>query len=229
MRFFKEVLASLFSRQLYHAYYPPASRRMLAQPAKSSRRPPRGEPATRGGVPVPRGDWEVQYARGDWAYMSGLEEQNRYSVIVGYLQQLKASRAILDVGCGEGLLFKRIKPYGYCRYVGIDIAEAAIAKLSQEQTSTAVFLRAEAETYLPQGLFDAIVFNEVLYYLTDPLGVVQQYAGRLNRGGILLIETYASSLRALAILRQLKACYRVVDEVRLERRHRLWIVSVLTN
>ena len=39
---------------------------------------------------------------------------------------------ILDVGCGDGVLYQRLRCFGYGSYVGIDLSEVAIAKLINE-------------------------------------------------------------------------------------------------
>lgn len=163
-------------------------------------------------IPVSADTWETQYLGDKWAYMKQLEELARYSIIVGYIAYLKPGGAVLDVGCGEGILFDRYRPYGYSKYLGIDISEAALAKLAEQQSENTIFIRADAEAYRPTELFDVIIFNEALYYLHEPLTVVKRYSLALKKGGILIISTYTASPRAMAILREIKAKYSLLDE-----------------
>ena len=94
--------------------------------------------------------WDSQYQVSKWAFLAHMDQLARYSTIVGYLSQLKLERRVpWYVGCGEGLLFQRYQPYGYARYVGLDISEAALAKLVLAQDGKTTFLRADAETYMP--------------------------------------------------------------------------------
>lgn len=174
-----------------------------------------------------RDQWETQYLSGKWAKLEQLDELARYSVIVGYMAYLKPQGAVLDVGCGEGILFKRYKPHGYSRYLGIDISEVALAKLAEQQDENTAFVRVEAEAYRPTELFDVIVFSEALYYFQAPLTVIERYSHALQQDGILIISTYARSRRAMAILRQIKTKYSLLDEARIAHQSQSWVCTVL--
>src|SRR5689334_13385699 len=67
----------------------------------------------RGDIPLDRDAWERLYRDGNWGFLGDLSELGHYSVLVGYLARLKPRGAILDVGCGAGLLFEQFRPYGY--------------------------------------------------------------------------------------------------------------------
>src|SRR5262249_14066005 len=84
----------------------------------------------RGDIPLDRDAWERLYRDGNWGFLAELSVIGHYSDLVGYLAHLRPGAAILDVGCGEGLLFERFRPYGYSRYVGLDLSETAIARLA---------------------------------------------------------------------------------------------------
>jgi SAM-dependent methyltransferase len=182
----------------------------------------------KGDIPVKRDVWEALYLRGTWDYMNEVDELARYSVITGYLQFLRPKSAILDVGCGEGILFRRYRPYGYSRYVGIDISQVAIDRLCREQDHKTHFIAADVETYVPQERFDVIVFNEALYYFHDPLEVIGRYTVALKEDGVVVVSTYAGSHRALSILRQVKNKLSLVDEVVTTHGSTSWVCSVFT-
>jgi hypothetical protein len=61
----------------------------------------------KGDIPIHGEEWEKQYLFGKWKFMNQIDELALYSVIVGYIEYLKPGGAILDVGCGEGILFKK--------------------------------------------------------------------------------------------------------------------------
>ena len=163
---------------------------------------------------------------GKWAHLERLNELPRYSAIVGYLRHLKPNPAILDVGCGEGLLFHRYRPYGYSRYVGLDLSVTVYRHLLETQDENTAFVCADADRYVPEERFDAIVFNETLYYFRSPVDVVDRYMYALNPDGVVIISTYLASHRARAILQALKAKYMLLDETQVTHASNTWTCSV---
>src|SRR3954454_119623 len=84
------------------------------------------------GDPAPSAaTWDAEYAAGRWAYLGELPELARFSVLAGYLRHFKPGGAILDVGCGEGALAKRLSAGDFRRYVGVDLSAAAIEKAAR--------------------------------------------------------------------------------------------------
>jgi SAM-dependent methyltransferase len=181
----------------------------------------------RGDQPVPPEVWDRQYRQGHWQYLWGLEEYARYSLLLGYLQYFAPGGAVLDVGCGEGILQERLRPVGYARYVGLDVSTVAIAQAAPRADATTRFVVGDAATYVPPEPFDAIVFNESLYYVHEPLPVVQRYASYLTAEGVILTSLYGGSARAQAIGRALRGRYRVLDEVTISHGARAWVCQVL--
>lgn len=184
--------------------------------------------AGRGDVPVPPENWERQYREGRWAYLNGLPQMTRYSVIAGYLQALRRQGCLLDVGCGEGILLDRLGAADYTRFVGIDLSHIAIERAQRKQHARSVFIQADAQDFVPDDTFDAIIFNEVLYYFDDPLAVAHRYRAWLRPEGLFVTSLFAGSDRARAISRLLKQAYRAIDEVAIVGNSRSWIITVLT-
>ena len=93
---------------------------------------------------------------------------------------LKPGGAVLDVGCGQGVLARRLANSSYSRYVGIDLSGSAISVAQQQPPERSSFFAADCEDYSPTEQFDVIVFNEVLCCLHDPLRTVERYARSLE-------------------------------------------------
>ena len=137
-------------------------------------------------------DSEKRYATGRWEYFRDITESYRYSIIRGCCEYYKpGSPTILDVGCGEGVLQERCS---YSRYVGIDMNSTAIGRAKAREDSKTEFILSSARDYTPKDVvFDVIVFNESLYYIQNPIDVLQQYRSYLASEGIVIVcmfQTY---------------------------------------
>jgi SAM-dependent methyltransferase len=115
-------------------------------------------------------------------------------------------------------------PLRRCRHLA-----AAIDQLVARTDAPAgsAFVVADAEAYEPTGTFDLMVFNESLYYFTEPADAVQRYARSLTPGGHIVVSTHTASRRARAILRQLKHRFATVDETAVSQGANSWVCTVL--
>jgi 2-polyprenyl-3-methyl-5-hydroxy-6-metoxy-1,4-benzoquinol methylase len=173
--------------------------------------------------------WEAQYAAGRWDFLGQLSELSRFSILAGYIWHLKPGGAVLDVGCGQGVLLRRLPSSSYSRYVGIDVSGSAVSAAQKQQNERSTFLAADCENYSPAEQFDVIVFNEVLCCLRDPLRTVERYARSLNPNGLLLVSMCTAARGSATILWRLKRTYATVDEVRVAHKGRKvsWVCSAL--
>jgi len=181
----------------------------------------------RGDVPRPRETWDAQYRNGEWAFLSELGQISRYAVLAAYVHESLPGARVMDVGCGSGRLFHLFRSFGYTRFVGVDLSAAALEPLRSLEDEATLFICADAETHVPEGTFDAIVFNESLYYFEDPLRVIDRYLAALAPDGMILVSTFEGSPRALSILRAVKERYPLLDEIRVRHGEKSWSCSVL--
>jgi 2-polyprenyl-3-methyl-5-hydroxy-6-metoxy-1,4-benzoquinol methylase len=171
--------------------------------------------------------WDAEYAAGQWNRLRELNQLGHYSIIAGYCHYLKPGGAILDVGCGEGILLDRLDPAKYSRYVGIDLSAEAIDQAASRQDARIEFVQADARTFVPREAFDVVIFNESLYYLEDPVGVVRRFARLLKAGGILVISMN-STVSGAKIWKALRPHHTILDEVQVRHGSRPpWVVKVL--
>jgi 2-polyprenyl-3-methyl-5-hydroxy-6-metoxy-1,4-benzoquinol methylase len=137
--------------------------------------------------------WDRQYSNNEWHRLHHTEEVAHYAVIAGLLYRLGANHAILDVGCGTGNLVEYLRAFEYDSYVGIDFSEQAIRRCTELGDENTSFITSNIEEYMPSAVFDAIIFNECLYYVPNPVEIVQTYSRYLSSSGVLAISVFTSS------------------------------------
>lgn len=166
-------------------------------------------------------EWSVAYRAGALDYYAQLDELARYSVIAGYLgwaasEQVTNAPSVLDIGCGSGVLRRRLEGIPFSEYVGIDLSDTAIEAARQEGFSRSRFLVGDVTT-TELGLFDVVVLNEVLYYASDAPAFLQHVAKLLRDGGIALVSMWRHP-GDRALWRSVDAAFRAVDRVEIRNR-----------
>ena len=97
--------------------------------------------------------------------------------------------SLLDVGCAAGSLAKAFAPAMPGRYVGLDISRVAIEAADPAVGRFHVANLCDWHPE-PEERFDAIVFQEVLYYLDPDQAVAEmsRYAGWLTANGVIVLS-----------------------------------------
>jgi len=135
--------------------------------------------------------WNYQYDKGLWDGLENINELARFSVLAGYVQFLKPHQpAILEVGCGEGILAQRIGQQHYSLYLGTDVADAAIEQATQRFGDDKTHFEAiDMNDFRTDKQFDIIIFNEAIYYLKPMVEkLLIQYVPMLKPNGLLIIS-----------------------------------------
>lgn len=134
--------------------------------------------------------WDEEYVNGRWNHLGDVSELSRFSIVVGYCAFLKPDGFILEVGCGPGILMRRLRKVGYANYCGVDQSKKAIEQAKVHENEITRFEVADAETFQPLERYDVIVFNEMMFYLANPRETFLRYAKHLRPGGVLIISMY---------------------------------------
>ena len=175
---------------------------------------------------ISRERWNQEYAEGRWRGLEDVRDLARYSVIIGYCDHYRPGGGLLDVGCGEGILQRRLSQGGYGRYLGLDCSEEAISGARTRRDAHTEFCCADAENYEPQESFDIIIFNEVIYYFANPVAVVLRLARNLNPGGIIIVSMFRRGT-SHAIWGALDRVLRLEDAVTVTNKDRAsWDIKV---
>jgi 2-polyprenyl-3-methyl-5-hydroxy-6-metoxy-1,4-benzoquinol methylase len=96
--------------------------------------------------------------------------------------------AILDVGCGNGIISRAIGAAGF-NVTGIDVSEQTIAQAkSHNKLSNVNFKVVAADELIPQPeTFDAIICSEVIEHLSNPEKLLNILNVSLKKDGILIV------------------------------------------
>jgi SAM-dependent methyltransferase len=93
---------------------------------------------------------------------------------------------VLDVGCGNGRLLRRLQDENRCRAFGLDLSEIFLPQLKRFNIST-------VQAQLPavpfqRSTFDAVVCCETLEHLDEPAAVVHELHRITKPGGLILFS-----------------------------------------
>ena len=100
------------------------------------------------------------------------------------LLDLRAGERILDLGCGDGVLSRRIAECG-AKVLGID-ASTAMVERARETGVEATVLNGQSLNYFRE--FDAVFSNAALHWMTDTDAVLQGVAAALRPSGRFVAE-----------------------------------------
>lgn len=151
-------------------------------------------------LPLPR-EWHRRWLHRDWQnriqknltrYLESSFEAHRYSLIAGWVEYRSGTHlSVLDVGCGSGILATRMS---FDSYRGIDVSEAELRQALQRGIPNASFTLCPAEEFHSDDTYGAIIFNESLYYMENPSGVVQRLTKMLSAGGVVVICMFRTAI-----------------------------------
>jgi len=89
---------------------------------------------------------------------------------------------ILDIGCGEGFLTKKLASLDGCNIVGMDISYSALEFAIRQEPSTSLFVCADiCNIPVPQNGFDVVLAMEVLEHSSNPERAVSELLRVANR------------------------------------------------
>jgi 2-polyprenyl-3-methyl-5-hydroxy-6-metoxy-1,4-benzoquinol methylase len=226
------------SEQARRADRPTAVARLLGHPASV---------AVLDALPVPLGlagrwlrrDNAREVARDDWARLADPAEQPRYAAVRDAVARHAphdvpslaadlppgARPFVLDVGCSRGLLLDGL---AYGRYLGVDASATAVERAEQRWRGDGRvrFAVADASGFEPAAPPDAVVLNEVVYYLPQPRETALRYASTLAPGGVLVLSVFARAWASRRLVRRLAETLALVECRQVSSGHLAWSVAV---
>lgn len=113
------------------------------------------------------------------------------TALIDILSKLPEGSRILDYGCSTGRLMSHLTRSYQC--YGVEVNKTA-ARAAEEKGVQ--ILSEDAILNSEEHAFDAIVFSDVFEHLLEPTSVLQKFAHRLKRGGLLLLCTGNADAKA---------------------------------
>ena len=159
-----------------------------------------------------------------WNYLKSLSELGHYSIINGYISFFKFKN-ILDVGCGEGVLFSKINPELYDKYVGIDVSKTAIKNFQKIKNKKTELITLDLIKYNSNKKFDLIIFCESLYYTKEPLKVLNNYSKFLSGNGKIIISAHKQEGLNFD-WEIIRANFKLLDSSSLKNNDLYWIIDL---
>jgi trans-aconitate methyltransferase len=169
-------------------------------------------------------DNERENRKDGWNRLRDASESVRYEAVRGLIEKYVRHGFVLDVGCSQGILQEGLT---YGRYVGVDSFAEPILRAAVKSDERTAFHHADGSSYVPDQPPDAVVLNEVLYYLPEPLAVVTHYANLLAQGGVLIVSVYSRAWAMRRLLRQISSRFPLVESSTVNSNsHLAWTVTV---
>jgi len=98
------------------------------------------------------------------------------------------AKRVLDIGCGHGLIGKRLKETRLIEVVGIEVNPAAAEEAKKNLDKVYAIDIEAAKPDLNRGYFDCIIFGDVLEHLVNPWQTVKDMKEFLAPGGRVIIS-----------------------------------------
>jgi SAM-dependent methyltransferase len=143
---------------------------------------------------------------GDWQGLRQPQQAPRYREIARLVELYGVNGAVLDVGCGEGVLLDYLDLGKISQYTGLDPSATAVNHIVLRRAQDRVE-RTVVESYAAApSSWNVIIMSEILYYLDDPIAVLKKYWYYVAPGGVIIISIFqkAELSDPVAILRKLQ-------------------------
>ena len=93
-------------------------------------------------------------------------------------------RTVIDIGCGEGIFFNKLK--AKCEVWGVEPNEIAANLASKRMQNILIGKYSEVESQIPERYFDLVICNDVIEHLEDVDGFLNSIKKKMKDGAFLV-------------------------------------------
>jgi 2-polyprenyl-3-methyl-5-hydroxy-6-metoxy-1,4-benzoquinol methylase len=170
---------------------------------------------------------DAHYKNGDWSSMRSFADAGRYGVLAEWIRLLAPQGPILDIGAGDGLLIEALGSLDL-EYLGVDFARETVDAMQQQFGGVKRrFEFGEASTYVPSRRYPIILFNDMLYYMEEPVRHVKRLAAYLESDGIIIVASHLADAKIRLLDALLKEFDIVEKSYFVTGEHRTFVQLVL--
>lgn len=154
--------------------------------------------------------WEQKY-RDEKYDLNHKKEDARYGALLRVLHRYDRG-TMLDLGCGDGVLWKSYRPLSNSLLLGIDYSSTAVSKANELHIPNCRFDCCDYRTFQPEQPISVVVFNESLYYIDDFLEAVHKASKWLTEEGVIVVSMF-DTLVTTRIWKKLLRQYSAIQGV----------------
>lgn len=113
----------------------------------------------------------------------GLDAREHVELHSAFCELIPRESKVLDVGCGNGMLIRRLISQNACVCTGLDFSDAILSQLRKSGIETV--LSSLPSIPLKDGSFDAAISSETLEHLDEPGQTVHEMHRVTKAGGLI--------------------------------------------
>ncbi len=132
--------------------------------------------------------WERKY-RDEHYDLGDPQEDGRYGALLQVLRRYDHG-PMLDLGCGDGSLWKHYRPLSDSLLIGVDYSHTAVLKANSLALPNTEFRAGDYRAFDPGRKLAVAVFNESLYYIEDFLDAIAKAESWLDGQGVVVVSMF---------------------------------------